>query len=154
MPKGWPKKDQISFLSLLVFSFSSCCFMMMLWFLVFFPLSLFSWSRELFKQTMEKIHYWSWWIQHTCLSTCLCTVAVYSAQNLSCNSSQTWRTQKYILLHRLDFSFAPQAVHGVPNSFLKWSEPNAQINQFLGANLGPHDPALFVLLDSDGKGGD
>jgi hypothetical protein len=72
----------------------------------------------------------------------------------SCNSFQTWRIQRYILIDRLDFRFAPQAVHGVPDSFLKWNEANTQINQFLGANLGSHHPTLLVLLDPDVKRSD
>ena len=56
---------------------------------------------------------------------------------------------KVLLVHRLDFPFALQAVHGVPDSFVKWSEANTQINQFLGGSLRSHHPALFVLLDPD-----
>jgi hypothetical protein len=53
--------------------------------------------------------------------------------------------------HCLDESFAPKAIHGVLNGFVKWSETNSQVDQLLGWILGPHHPPLLVLLNPDVK---
>jgi len=50
---------------------------------------------------------------------------------------------------RLDEPFVPEAIHSLPDGLVKWDETNPQIDQLLGGVFCPHQPALFVLLDSE-----
>jgi hypothetical protein len=52
---------------------------------------------------------------------------------------------------KLGKSFAPQAIHSVPDGFVERSETNAQTDQFLGGVLCSHHPALFIFPDSNVK---
>ena len=51
----------------------------------------------------------------------------------------------------LDEPFASEAIDSLPDGHIKRKETNAQIDQLLGGLLCSHQPALFVLLDSDAK---
>lgn len=60
-------------------------------------------------------------------------------------------TQEESSTPKLYEPFASEAIHSLPDGHVEWNETNAQIDQLLGGLLFPHQPALFVLLNSDVK---